>query len=498
MRKLKIVKYKTHLVLLFVLGLAAFLRLYDLEERTVFHGELGHVYLELKDVLSRGEIPLFGPATSHPWLRFGPLYYWILIPIFYIYNFDPFSASAFMALVGIAIVWLNYWTISRFFSKKTGLISSYLIAISPLFLDLARGSMLFALVPLFFYPFLYFLVKAIKKDGKYLFWSGLSLGAMLNFHFTPILLIPAVLTLAYYFRDRLKKPDLMRGLVGVMIPNIPLAIYDAKQGFGMTSKLLLWIPYRVAGFLGLFPKNNVSPEVIQTNTNSLFRFLAEGLIKNNEILSTITVFALIIVFILFAKLLYKKRKKSITGLVLMSFFVWGYVGIFVHGNPPGHYYLPLYSIPIIIFSYYIDRYFNKKTWILSIAVLIILSTNNLAKLADEIFNFPRDKVVNGNVPYVVQNQIAGFIHTDSGNKNIELRRVGVLDQYESDFATHYQYILWLYGNEPVKVGDAVTGDNKYIPEVKYTIYENTNDLPVETGGVVTWVKDVAVLREDLD
>ena len=26
--------------------------------------------------------------------------------------------------------------------------------------------MLFALVPVFFYPFLYFLVKAIKKDGK--------------------------------------------------------------------------------------------------------------------------------------------------------------------------------------------------------------------------------------------------------------------------------------------------------------------------------------------
>jgi hypothetical protein len=67
-----------------------------------------------------------------------------------------------------------------------------------------------------------------------------------------------VIFLAFWIkRKNLKIRDYIKFILGLIIPNITILIYDAKNGFSMTKNLILWIPYRMAGFVGIYPKNNL-------------------------------------------------------------------------------------------------------------------------------------------------------------------------------------------------------------------------------------------------
>ena len=173
---------KKYLPIILILLLATLLRFFRLEQNLVYHGELGHNYLAIRDFLVLGKVPLLGPPTSHPWLYFGPLYYWLFAPVLLAFKFNPVAGGYFFALVGAATVYLKWVVVGRLFDRRVALISSFLIAISPAWLHLAREARFFSLVSLFFYPFLYFFTKAIKGRGKGFFWAGFFFGVMLNFH----------------------------------------------------------------------------------------------------------------------------------------------------------------------------------------------------------------------------------------------------------------------------------------------------------------------------
>lgn len=53
---------------------------------------------------------------------------------------------------------------------------------------------------------------------------------------------------------------------------------------------------------------------------------------------------------------------------------------------------------------------------------------------------------------------------------IFLKRIGVNDAFEGNFAQNYQFLMWLYGNEPVKVGEMIIKGES--AKVEYLIVEN--------------------------
>lgn len=132
-----------HALFILSVTLGIFLRFYRIRENLVFHGELGSNYLDIKNFISKGEIPLLGPPTSHPWLSFGPLFYWLFAPILVLFNYNPVSGANFMAVAGSLVIVLNFIVSERLFDKKIAAISSLLLAISPQFVTLTRESRFF-------------------------------------------------------------------------------------------------------------------------------------------------------------------------------------------------------------------------------------------------------------------------------------------------------------------------------------------------------------------
>jgi len=229
-----------------LLALALFLRIYNLPQNFNFNGELGDNYLVMKDIWESGRVPLLGPATSHPWLSFGPAFYWIFTPILALGKFDPLFMGYVMAVISTSVVLLNFLFVRKFFNEKAALISSFLIAVAPQFIEMSRAGRFFSLVVVLVYPFLYFLFS------KKLFWTFFFFGLMLNFHYAPLILLPPSLIYLYLNRKRISKNNYIAGLLGFIIPSLPLLLYGFSNNFEMLGKLIIWFPYRIGRTFGWY------------------------------------------------------------------------------------------------------------------------------------------------------------------------------------------------------------------------------------------------------
>ena len=464
--------------LIFALGI--FLRFYKLPENVIFTGEIGHNYLAIKNFIQDRRIPLLGPPTSHPWLYFGPLFYWIFAPFLALFKYDPIVGSYFFAVLGSLLLLINFMVVRKVFNNLTAILSSLFLAISPSFVELTRQSRFFSLVVLLFYPF-YLSLLELR-----LFWSGFIFGLMMNFHLSVLILLPGVLIYLYMKKNKLKSRDFYNGLLGIFIPNIPFLLYDAKEGFLMTRKLIMWIPYRIAGFLGLYPKNNLSSYVFNRNLEGVINFISHSFVMNNIWISSLVV-SMFLISLYFVWKNNRNKRKNWNVYLLLLFFIFGYLAIFIHGDPPQHYFLPLYPIPIILISYFLSKVFRLDwgKYFLVLFISVILLVNFKYFLFGNYFYKDQNRISNKLVPYRLQLNAVDAIIRDAGGRDFVLKRVGPFDYFEGNYAQNYQYLLWWKGNEP-----------KIRANTEYTIYEEREksiDIPSK---MIFNTEDLKIVRKE--
>lgn len=476
---------KWRVLFLFIVLLGALLRFFKLKEALIFQGELGHNYLAIKNIVESAQFPLLGPPTVHSWINLGPLFYWLLTPLLYVFDFNPTVGAYFMAMAGISVIIINYLVIEKLFNRKAAIISSFLIAISPAWISLAREARFFSLIPVLFYPFIYFLTVGIRGSGKHLFWAGFFLGVILNFHLASLILIPATLLLFYIKRKNITIKDLKRAFIGLLIPSLPFLIYNLTHKFEPIIKLGLWIPYRIMGFVGIYPKNVANFATIESNFESLGALFSTSYIAENMSFG-IFLFATVIVYSGVKMFIASKEKSE--WLVLCMIFCVSYLGIFLHGNPPIHYYMPIFALPVILLSLLLSEIWNNNGKYIVLTLLAFLTFSNFSYyFSEEWFYLPQDKMVSLLVPYNVQLRVVENIITDADGEKFSFSRVGPFDYYEGDYAQNYRYLMWWLGNEPVV---------NVIPH--YIIYEGSGFIPDSEGeDIIFKSDDILVIKEKL-
>jgi hypothetical protein len=393
---------RANLIIFLILILGAFLRFYKIDENLVFHGELGHNYLAIKNTLGKGILPLLGPPTSHIWLSFGPLFYYIFGPFLILNRYNPNTGAYFFAVFSILGIIANYLIIKKLFNQKIALISSYLIAISPTWLDLARQARFFSMVAYLFYPFFLLTEKTVRNaNAKNFFLLGLIFGIMINFHLAPIFLL---LALFIIFR-KTKLKFIFFGLIGFIIPNIPFLIYNFKTHFEMITKFAVWIPYRSAIY------HNFN---LRFTANVIWIFFG-GLL----------IFPIVIT-------IYIERRNKIVR-ILTLFLIFGVLALILHKDPPSHYFYVLYGIPVILISILLTKLNNFLMCTILILITVMSFTN---------------KIKDNNVPYKKQLEITKQIIGEANGRPFNIHRIGLSDQFDGGYAQNYKYLLWWMGNEP--------------------------------------------------
>src|SRR5258708_28233079 len=118
-------------LLLGILIIAAFLRLYKIGDYMTFLGDEGRDVLVVYNIL-HGKFTLLGPTSSVGGFFLGPLYYYLMAPFLWLFNYDPVGPAVMVALFGTVTVYLVYKIGSEFFNERAGIIAAILYAISPL------------------------------------------------------------------------------------------------------------------------------------------------------------------------------------------------------------------------------------------------------------------------------------------------------------------------------------------------------------------------------
>jgi hypothetical protein len=346
---------------------------------------------------------------------------------------------------------------------------------SPQWLEAPRASRFFSISTIALYPFFYFLYKSMKNWKKgYLFWTGVFYGVMLNFHLSGLILLPAILFLLFFKKSRKLTKKTVYFFIGLLVSNIPIIIHDAKNGFQMTIKLLLWIPYRLAGFIGLYQKNTADEVVLKSNIYSFYHFISRMFSQPS------TIFGLVVFLMFMFGFLYllknKKMKEMISIKILFLFLILGYVSIFFHGNPPTHYYMPLYPVLLILVGLFLNILFkqNRKLFYLLLSIILFSSAHSL--WVNNWYQRESEIESGDHITYKNFKKVSEYIVDDSNSEKISIIRVGRNDDFEGNFAQGYQYHMWLYGNEPVQVGNNIVKPDKK-PEVQYIIFEGLSFFP---------------------
>jgi len=434
-------KYRDLIFLTFILAAGIFLRIYSINTNYYFTGELGKELLYMRQFVLSDSFPLIGMATSHEWLSYGPIYYWIMIPIFKLWSGNPYILFWTATVVSILGLIINYLVFNKIAGKRIAIFSTLIQSISPLLIWQTRLSKLhvffFLLIPIF----TYLLYKIWNGEKKWVVWTGLIFGIMFSFHFSQIPLTGVVILLFWIKKNIYKVSDWLKFGLGVLIPNITLIWQD--------KNLAIWLPYRVV---------NVADKNPGGTYQSLLEYFGKNIFWDNR-LWIIGLLIFIVIFVHYFLRNKSKFKKDFLSFYLISSISLMFVANVLHGAPPIHYFLPIFTTIPVLFAIYLEK---LKFWPLILTPILfvnIISFNN-----DQLFysNKLTLEPVMDMVPYARQNILTSFIVSDSKGKPFSIQRTGPYDFFPEQYSQNYKYlVLWK--------GGKLVDNSKNI----YTIVEDT-------------------------
>lgn len=229
-----------HIILFGILCIAAFMRLYRIDEYLTFLGDEGRDALVVYGIL-HGDLTLLGPTMSVGGFFLGPAYYYFMAPFLWLFNYSPVGPAVMVAIFSITTTFFIYKVGSEFFGKSAGLVAASLFAISPLVIGYSRSSWNPNLMPFFSLSIMYLLYKAFLHEKKtLLFIVGILYGIAMQLHYVEIFLGVGIIAYVVLMRSVfLKKAQVLTAVLrdgvlllgGFLLGWSPFIAFELRHGF---------------------------------------------------------------------------------------------------------------------------------------------------------------------------------------------------------------------------------------------------------------------------
>lgn len=459
---------KNSIVMLLILLIASFLRIINIENTMSFIGDQGWFYLPARDMILNGQIPLVGIASSHPWLHQGPLWTYMLASIFWAFGFNPVNGAYLTIILGVITVLMVYVVGKELFSVRLGIISALFYATSPLVIVHSRTPYHTSPIPLFTLLFILSLSRWIKGNKMSFPLSVFFLAILYNLELATSLLWFVLLSILLFgiwkkndwINGILKKKILFYSATGLVIPMIPILIYDFGHGFPQTVKFTAWMGYRILRFFGLPGLNGhdvVDYSSILTFSLDFYKKLIFA--KNNIVALTLLVLSFLSLFIGIYRI-NKKTKK--TGFALLALWILIPLIGYLLNRIPSEAYLPIFFPGFIFLLVYFFDIIGKVKF-LKIPVIIVIS---LLISSNAYYSFSQSISTN-NLGISKRISVSREIVDQAKGRQYTLLGIGEGDQFES-FTMNYQYLTWWLGHEPAKTPQKLI----------FTINEGSNNIAI--------------------
>ena len=234
---------KSTLLIVFILLIAAYLRLYNISGYMTFLGDEGRDVLVVKQMIVDHKWTLLGPTVSVGGFFLGPIYYYFMLPFLWAWRLDPTGPAVMVALFGVATVYLVYRAGRDMFNSWIGLVASALYALSPVVIAYSRSSWNPNVVPFFSLLTIYLLWRyANEEKMRYIFWTGVSMGIGLQLHYLYLFLFPVVaIWLVLHDKAVKRLQSWMLSAVGFVIGYAPFLLFELRHGFPNTQSIIQFV-----------------------------------------------------------------------------------------------------------------------------------------------------------------------------------------------------------------------------------------------------------------
>lgn len=414
------------LILLSILTLAAILRFYQLDRYMTFLGDEGRDVLIVKKILVERDFPLIGPPTSVGNIYLGPLYYYMMAASMLPFWLNPVAAAGMNAAIGVLTVYLIYYLGKVWFGNISGLVASFLYAISPVAIIYSRSSWNPNPAPFFSLLAVLGMYKAHRsKNFRWLILTGAASAAALQMHYLALILLPIFICLwtaeLILKKDRFFWQGTIGGVLAFLILMSPLVIFDFKHNF---------LNYR-AGMELLTQRDDIGGNVFANilRIPTIYSHNLIGRYIGGENAAITLILSVLIILALFRK-----------GWPTFALGTWLFVGLlgvsFYQKDIYDHYLGFLNPAPFLLFGSLASFKISKKILATVFLGLIIVALT--------FVNFQKSPLQNSPPNQLKRTQdVARFIINQSEGKPFNFALLA-----ERNYDAAYQFYLEQYGYKP--------------------------------------------------
>lgn len=372
---------KTTLLLILILAVALFLRVFRTADLMGFYYDQGRDALIVWDLIHHGKTFLIGPTTGIEGIFLGPFYYYLIAPFYAIGNGNPVFPGVELAIINVLAISLLYYIGRLYFNKATGLLAATLAAVSANLISAHRWLSNPTPLPLFSLLALLSLLKIVHGSKKWWPVLGICLGLSLQLEAaSAIFFLPASLAIL---------------LINGKTVSVSLKSFlSAAILFGSTLLPQLYFDFRHDHILlksfqrFLLSEKSFQPAVVGFLTTRLkfyFDNFANTLFTEKPA-PVITAVVLVVLLIIFARKLPRKP--------LISLLVWWLtpliILLFYHGNHGyvwGYYFTGIYPVFLLLVSIILVFAFQKSHFLKPIVVIILAVSlfQNIKQIKADLF-----------------------------------------------------------------------------------------------------------------
>ena len=424
---------KRNLLIVFLLGVALFLRLYTIGNTAEFLGDQGRDGLAITASLEERKLFVTGPTVGAGYYT-GPLYYYLMTPSYLLFPNSPIAPIIEMCIISVAAVALFLSVASQLFGFRVAYIVSILWAISPLMLLQDRRLWNPTPIPFFVLLLIASLLWVFKQKKYWGYLTGaLAVSVLLQLHYVnaiSIVYIALVWLLAEMNQMKQKQNKKryvwMIGAVFLFVASIgPFLWYESQHAF-----------FDIAGSMSTFIRGQDQVfskrayiAAVGKVIASLWKYVSAS---NSQILLLgIAVFVLVVNGI---------RKVFVTrALVVWFCFGVSVLALYKDTMQPQYWY-QLIPIVFLLFAATLSHVHKKMIVVVSVLIVVVascISWTSIHPYKVEDPDLPRITQVTKKVSTLMQGRPFTFtvMHSRSFND------------------MHIRYFFYLYGITPTSIDD---------------------------------------------
>lgn len=315
-----------------------------------------------KNIIINHWYPLVGMvAKGNSNIYIGPVYYYMIAVVYWIFNLNPIASAVFAGLTSIFTFWVIFYVAKKLFSTEVALLAVFIntFFLPAIFFDRVQWPVNF--IPSISLLIFYVLYKITLGDVKKIIALALLVGFSFSIHFTSIFFpIIIVLTLPLFPRNKDTLKYILISLPLFLIWLIPNIVYQIQQK-SAGSNLTAYLHTYYHGFHLTRVRQLVEDALIQFNAYSFL-----------DKLTPLKFIALPVFFLIYLYKSVQREKLIFCYLVLLWFIIPWFVFATYSGEISDYYFDINRFIALLIVSYFFAKIWMIKNIIPKLAVLIIL------------------------------------------------------------------------------------------------------------------------------